>query len=163
MKTLTSFAALARELEKNTLGALVASQAALGRAAKVVQRDAQARIGHYQGEVGQFQDWAPLAESTEEEKARLGYPLDAPLLRDGELRDSIKTEVYPHEAVIGSKLKKAAYQEFGTPTIPPRPFLGPAAFGNQKRIVAILGTAVVGGLTGGMPIHSSLGYDGSME
>ena len=163
MKTLDSFAALARELEKNTVGALVASEVALGKAARVVQEDAKARIGHYQNEAGPFQDWAPLADSTEAEKARLGYPLDAPLLREGTLRDSIVVESFPHEAIIGSKMKIAGYQEFGTNRIPPRPFLGPAAFANQKKIAAIVGMAAVSGLTGGATIHPALGYDMSLK
>lgn len=131
----------------------------LEKVAKIIERDAKGQIGHYQPEVGPFQDWAPLAESTEAEKARLGYPADAPLLREGKLRDSIQHEVAGHEAVIGSKSEIAEYQEFGTRTIPPRPFIGPAAFKNKDAIQHILGASLVQGLIGGDPIHSALGYD----
>lgn len=129
------------------------------KVAKIIERDAKAQIGHYQPEVGPFQDWAPLAESTEDQKARLGYPLDAPLLREGKLRESIEHEVEGHEAVVGSKSEIAEYQEFGTSTIPPRPFIGPAAFKNKAAIQQIIGKALVEGLMGGEAIHPSLGYD----
>lgn len=131
----------------------------LEKAAKLIENDAKRQIGHYQDAVGPFQDWAPLADSTEAEKARLGYPIDAPLLRDGHLRDSIEHEVSGLEAVVGSKSDIAVYQEFGTKTIPPRPFIGPAAFKNKEAIQKILGKALVEGLIGGEAIHESLGYD----
>lgn len=131
----------------------------LEKAAKLIENDAKRQIGHYQDAVGPFQDWAPLADSTEAEKARLGYPVDAPLLREGHLRDSIEHEVSGLEAVVGSKSDVAEYQEFGTRTIPPRPFIGPAAFKNKEVIQKILGKAMVEGLIGGEAIHQSLGYD----
>ncbi len=141
----------------------VAVAAAEGRAlekvAVIIESDAKRQIGHYQDAVGPFQDWAPLAESTEAEKARLGYPQDAPLLRTGELRDSIEHEVHGGEAIVGSKQDKAAWQEFGTDSIPPRPFIGPAAFRNKDKIEKVLGAAVVEGLFGGQHIHEALGYD----
>jgi HK97 gp10 family phage protein len=136
-----------------------AEDRALEKAAKIIERDAKGQIGHYQDAVGPFQDWEPLADSTEEQKARLGYPADAPLLREGDLRNSITHEVGRGEAVVGSKSEIAEYQEFGTETIPPRPFIGPAAFRNQDKIQRILGAAIVEGLTGGQLIHESLGYD----
>lgn len=159
MKVLSSFAELALVLEANTVGALVAAEVAMHKSAKVVQKDAQDRIGEYQKETGPFQDWSPLADSTEDEKIRLGYPVDAPLLRDGTLRDSIEVEYAPHEAIIGSKMDIAAYQEFGTEKIPPRPFLGPAAFVNQEKIADLIGAVVASGIAGGVRIHPSLGYD----
>lgn len=88
---------------------------------------AKAMIGQYQPAYGEFPEWAPLADSTEAEKARLGYPADAPLLRKGELRDSIEKRVEGSEGEVGSTSEIAAYQEFGTEHIPPRPFIGPAA------------------------------------
>ncbi len=162
-KSLSSFGELATILSGNLIAAMAASEAGLEQAAKIVQDDAQGRIGHYQAAVGPFQDWAPLADSTEEEKSRLGYPLDAPLLREGQLRDSIVTEHSALEAVIGSKSPVAAYQEFGTETIPPRPFLGPAAFTNREKIREVIGTFTVAGLIGSGPIHPALGYDQAVK
>lgn len=132
----------------------------LDHVAKAIEDTAKSEIGEYQPAVGPFQDWAPLAESTEAEKARLGYPADAPLLREGDLRNSIERDVQGLEAVVGSKSDIAVYQEFGTAKIPPRPVIGPAAFRNGKKIQKILGAATVSGLLGGgVRIHRLLGYD----
>lgn len=158
MKTF-SLAEFADHLLLTEIKTVIAMQLGLERVTSVIEADAKSRIGFYQGAVGPFQDWAPLAESTETEKARLGYPLDAPLLREGDLRDSIEHEVGALEAVVGSKSEIAAYQEFGTAAIPPRPFIGPAAYNNKDKILKIIGAATVAGLTGGDPIHASLGYD----
>ncbi len=56
-----------------------------------------------------------------------GFPANNPLLRSGELRDSITMRSDGNGAIIGSPLDIALYQENGTEHIPPRPFLGPAA------------------------------------
>lgn len=132
---------------------------ALEKCAKLIERDAKAQIGFYQAAAGPFPAWEQLADSTEAEKARKGYEPDAPLLREGDLRDSIEHEVQGKDAVIGSKSDIAEYQEFGTANIPPRPFIGPAAFHNKENIQKILGGAVVEGITGGQKIHELLGYD----
>lgn len=52
-------------------------------------------------------------------------------------------EVNGDVAIIGSMLPVAAFQEFGTSTIPPRPFLGPAAFENREKIEGMLGETVM--------------------
>ena len=134
-------------------------ETALEKCAVLIEKDAKSQIGFYQQEVGPFQNWAELADSTEADKVRKGYETDAPLLRQGDLRDSIEHEVVGKEAVIGSKSDIAEYQEFGTPTIPPRPFIGPAAFRNKDKIQKILGNAILEGITGGEAIHAALGYD----
>jgi HK97 gp10 family phage protein len=149
-------------LAEAALATPIALRSGLDRVASTIERDAKAKIGHYQGDSGPFSAWEPLADSTEEEKARLGYPPDAPLLRDGDLRESIKHEVGALEAVVGSQSPIAAYQEFGTATIPPRPFIGPAAFENKETISRELGVALVVGLSGGKAIPSGL-YDFKTE
>lgn len=159
MKTLGSLAELAYELEKGTLGAIVSAQHAMHQAAKVVQHDAQERIGQYQSASGPFGAWAELADCTKEDRVRKGYTPDDPLLRDGTLRDSIEVETSAMEAVVGSKMEIAAYQEFGTATIPPRPILGPAAYDNQEKIKKLIGKSVVRGLSLGQVVSSLLGYD----
>jgi hypothetical protein len=80
---------------------------------------AAAYIGTYQ------QGWPQLAESTITSKAAAGFAVPDPLLRTGEMRDSIKHEVDPIllEVVVGSNDKRALFQELGTSRIPPRPFL----------------------------------------
>lgn len=130
---------------------------------KLIEKTAKNKIGHYQKESGPFQDWAELAESTIEDRVRKGYAPDEPLLREGNLRDSIQSEVKVLEGVVGSKSPIAAYQEFGTATIPPRPFIGPAAFENKEKIKAIVGLAAFEGITGGQKVHESLGYDFTTE
>ncbi|WP_137010153.1 hypothetical protein [Aquitalea aquatilis] len=138
-------------------------QTGLERCAVKIEKTAKDEIGHYQGAVGPFQSWAELAESTEEEKARLGYPADAPLERTRAMANEIKHEVNGLEAVIGATDTPAGrilvYHEFGTEKMPPRPVLGPAAFRNKEFILRTIGRATVLGLIGGERIHPALGYD----
>lgn len=154
-----SLAAFGLHMIEREVATVVALGAGLEIIAQKIEETAKDEIGMYQPEVGPFQEWAPLADSTEDEKARLGYPADAPLLRTGEMRDSIEHQVKGLEAVIGSPSDKLYYQEFGTDKIPPRPVIGPAAYRNQQTIQRVVGAAAVSGLTDGSPIHSALGYD----
>lgn len=140
-KTLESFEHLAQCLVADKLRALVAIEHAMGKAVAIIQKDANGRIGEYQQAVGPFPQWEPLADSTEFDKARGGYPVDAPLLREGDLRDSIEAEHHGMEGIVGSKDPIAGYQEFGTASIPPRPFIGPAGFSNHKQVKELLGRA----------------------
>lgn len=153
--SLTSFTTHLAEMAVNTV---VSLNVGLHAAANVIEKSAKEKIGHYQGESGPFPEWAPLADATEDEKARLGYPLGAPLERTGELRDSIEHEVVGLEAVVGSKDPVAEWQEFGTDRIPPRPFIGPAAFESKDKVEGILGAATVIGLSKGGSIPSTI-YD----
>ncbi len=139
----------------------IAMEKGLKIVANKIKRDAKNKIGHYQKGIGKFPEWAELADSTLQEKERLGYsPPDNPLLRTGDMRASIKSEVKGLEAVIGSTDPKSVYHEFGTSKMPMRPFIGPAAFKNKKFIMETIGTAVVAGFYGkGQQIHESLGYD----
>ena len=159
MREFESLVRFAEHLALASVAVVEAEHKALEQCAKLVRNTAKEQIGEYQPAVGPFASWVPLAESTESEKSRLGYPTGAPLLREGDMRDSIEYEVEGMEAVIGSKSDIAAYQEFGTATIPPRPFIGPAAYRNREKIQRILGAALVSGLVGGDAIHPSLGYD----
>lgn len=158
-KILDSFGALAEEFAAGSLRVLAARERAMDGATKIIQHDAQERIGHYQAAVGPFNEWAPLAESTEAEKARLGYPLDAPLLREGDLRDSIEREFSASEGIVGSKDPVMRYQELGTPTIPPRPVIGPAALASRKKVRKLIGKTVVGAFCNEVSIYPSLDHD----
>ncbi|MBB3258223.1 HK97 gp10 family phage protein [Paraburkholderia bannensis] len=131
----------------------------LEHCATVVEHTAKQEIGTYQDAVGPFSAWPQLADSTQEERERLGFTPNDPLLRKGDLRDSIEHETEQLRAVIGSKSDIAAYQEFGTNRIPPRPFMGPAVIHNEKLIVKILGGAVARGISGGHIAAPALGYD----
>lgn len=159
MKTVGSLGEMAAILARNIVSTTVAAEHAMAKAAKVVQEDAKDRIGEYQLAVGPFQKWLDLKDETKEERLRLGYSEDDPLFRSGALRNSIVTEHTAKQAIIGSKLPIAAYQEFGTNRISPRPFLGPAAYARKKQICAIIGAHFVSALVGDDPVHVSLGYD----
>lgn len=93
--------------------------------------------------IGHQQDiWAPLSTATVEGfrhingrwipgKRELGYGgAESPLLREGDLRDSIDIDVTALVGVVGSGSKIGLYQELGTPNAeypipssPPRSFL----------------------------------------
>lgn len=163
MREFDSLAQFAEHLAAVSVAVVVAEQRALEKVAQLVENTAKDEIGHYQEAAGPFPAWDDLADSTEAEKARLGYPVDAPLLRTGDLRDSIQHEVSGADAVIGSKSDVMEWQEFGTSRIPARPVIGPAAFRNKEKIQRIIGAAAVEGLTGGEVIHHALGYDFSTD
>lgn len=125
-----------------------AAHEGLTKAAKIVEKEAKAEIGHYQDAAGPFPAWAELADSTKEDRASKGYPDNDPLLREGTMRDSIGHEVSHHEAVVGSNSDIAVYQELGTQHIPPRSFLGGAAARKSHEVGEILGHEAVKGLIG---------------
>jgi len=154
-----SFGEFAAHLLELQVTEAIALRKGLDRVGALIERSAKAEIGFYQGAVGEFAAWEPLADSTEAEKARLGFEPDAPLLRTGDLRESIGHEVGGLEVVTGSTSDVMVYQELGDEKLPPRAVLGPAAIHNADRIEAILGTAAISGLIGADRIHEALGYD----
>lgn len=165
MKNFSSIGSFASHLIKAGVAVAAGARVALGECADLVQKSAIAEFGHLQNQVGPFNAWDELAESTKAEKERQGYWYNDqhnPLIRTFELMNSIQKEVRPFEAIIGSVSPIMAYQEFGTSTIPPRPVLGPALFKNKEHIRAIVGAAVISAFTYGKVVHSSLGYDGEI-
>src|ERR1700694_5982604 len=116
----------------------------LDKVGELASTMAAAYIGHYQG------NWAPLAESTIKEKAAAGFAVPDPLLRTGEMRDSIKHEVDPImlEVVVGSNDKRALFQELGTSRIPPRSFLGLAMRNSMPFAAETFGKIAAAILTG---------------
>lgn len=87
-----------------------------------VAEQSKAAIGTYK--LG----WPQLAAATQADRAAKGYAPNEPLLRTGELRESVeyKAELSPTgaEGLIYSEDKIAVYQELGTSRgIPPRSFL----------------------------------------
>lgn len=123
-------------------------QLALEKAAKLVEKRAKEKIGEYQDQAGPFIAWPELAESTKADRARQGFPEDEPLLRTGEMRDSIEHTVGNGEAQVGSNSDIAVYQELGTQHIPPRSFLGGAVVDEMDRIIKIVGEDAVAALVG---------------
>lgn len=143
---LLTLAAAQVEVEK-------ATHRALEKAARVVEREAKAEIGEYQGQAGPFVAWAELAQSTKDDRVRNGFAENEPLLRTGDLRDSIGHTVHMHdpqsgEATVGSNSDIAVYQELGTRHIPPRSFLGGALVRKTNEVKAICGQEVVRALVG---------------
>lgn len=138
-----------------------AADVGLKRALTAIENDAKAQIGHYQPEVGAFPAWADLAPSTEAEKARMGAPADAPLLRTGGLYASFRHDVVsPMEGVVGSTDPTMVFHEFGTPKMPPRPVMGPAVLRTTPQVKRILGAAVVQGILGGQVVPGGGEYFG---
>lgn len=118
----------------------------LETAAKAVEESAKSQFGTYQKAAGPFPAWPALAESTQKDRAEHGFSPNEPLLRTGELRDSISHQVQGLTAAVGSTSEVMVYQELGTPTIPPRPVMGPAAVRRKKLIKKIIGEAAIEGL-----------------
>jgi HK97 gp10 family phage protein len=141
---LESLDALAVHLVAAELAWRQRKRMALNAAAKLVKEDAREQIGEYQPQAGNYPEWAELAESTEEEKTRLGAPPDAPLLRFGDLQKSFRSTLNgDDEVVIGSTDPVLEYHEFGTVKMPPRPVLGPALLKHINEIRQILSFAIL--------------------
>lgn len=163
--------------ELNLFGLAAILESAVGKIAKNnkkalkqiavrIEKTAKSEIGHYQRAGGGFPAWAKLEESTIADKTRGGFsPPDNPLLRTGEMLNSIKHEVNESNlsAIIGSTDEKMFFHEFGTSKMAMRPVIGPAAFRNRKFIEKKALTATVSGIFENREIpediHDSLGYN----
>ena len=111
--------------------------------AKFIADDAKARIGEYQDGIGPFPAWRNLADSTVRDRISKGFTPDDPLLRTGELRDSIQVVAEGNTAGAVTDDPIAVYQEMGTAKIPPRPFLGPAGYNSKKGIERVMVDALM--------------------
>ncbi len=112
---------LAQQLAEIDTAVTDAITRTLTQAAERMEADARAMIGT------EPDIWPALATATIAEKARLGFsgqisPTD-PLLRTGDLRESITAQADADGITLGSSSPIATYQERGTARIPPRPFL----------------------------------------
>ena len=107
---------------------------AVDHAAKLIEEEAKRVLGSYD------YGWEQLAPSTQAERQRLGFTPNDPLLRTGDLKNSIeKTEAQREGpmavvAYVGSNSPYAAAQELGTATIPARSYLGGATMHEEHAI-----------------------------
>jgi hypothetical protein len=132
---------LARMLEASVRSVRQRLEGDLAKIGGLTKAMAAEFIGH------ELPEWQALAPSTIAEKEALGYTGQVsatdPLLRTGEMRDSIKVEVEGLEMAVGSHDKVAADQEIGTSRIPPRPFLALAAMRSIDYAAEVLGETAV--------------------
>jgi hypothetical protein len=163
VKTFGSMGALAEHLVTRIPAIAASLERGLEQALVKIENTAKAEFGSYQPAVGPFPEWPELAEATKDDRVQQGFSENDPLLRSGAQRDSIEHERQGLEGVVGSTDAKMVFSEFGTPTEPARPVLGPAAFLNREALQKLVGAAVVSGLVGSEQIHKALGYELSTE
>ncbi|MBO4120288.1 hypothetical protein J5T34_05980 [Cupriavidus gilardii] len=148
MKTFRSMGDFAEHLAKMAVESAVVTNHMTDQTAAAIEKTAKAEIGHYQPAVGPFAKWEELTAETEFDKIRHGYPVDAPLLRTGGMRDSIERTVIGNEAAVGSNDDKMVWHEQGTEKVPPRAVLGPAAVRVSEDLQDRLTRVVVAWLAG---------------
>lgn len=164
MKTFGSLMEFSGFLGTRVPAVAAALEAGLEKALVKIEMTAKAEFGRYQGATGPFPEWPELAEATKDDRVHQGYAENEPLLRSGEQRDSIEHAwVGPLEGVVGSTDPKMVFSEFGTPTEPARPVLGPAAYLNRDALRLLVGAAAMSGLVGTEQIHKALGYEALTE
>ncbi|GAA7757459.1 hypothetical protein RN01_22570 [Cupriavidus sp. SHE] len=148
MKQFNSFGAFAAHLERLAAAGPAVTHHIADKAAEEIQKTAQGMIGDYQEAVGPYPKWEELADSTKEERARLGFSENDPGYRSGAMQASIERTVHGSEAAIGSNDQHLVWFDLGTPNQPPRPVLGPAAIHSEGRVKKIIGATVFAWLTG---------------
>lgn len=143
---------LAQHFLRETAGELTivreASRPGLEAASKLLLDEAKTYFGVYQQGAGPFGTWPELADSTKEDRVAKGFPENEPLLRTGDLRDSLEREVHDFEAIVGSASDVMLWQELGTSRIPPRPVLGIALQRLWPQIQKMMDRAAAAGFTG---------------
>lgn len=133
------------EFAKLLTDAAIANEAegqGIVKACELVQKTAKSYIGHYDHPGG----WAQLAQATQADRVRQGFPANEPLLRTGSMRDSLKIDGPYHRGnetwgFVYSASPIARYMESGTSRTPPRPFLSTAAMEMTSQVHAILARA----------------------
>ena len=121
----------------------------LKQATRLLRDRARETLGTYQEAVGPLPAWQELAASTQAERSLQGYTPNDPLLRSGELRDSIQDEVTDdRHGRVFTENPHAAELEFGTIRIPPRPFMGVAVYRHGDEAAAKVGEVVAAAYSG---------------
>src|SRR6185437_11028618 len=97
MRVFNSLTAFADHLATTVISENIALRRGLEKAAILIEKSAKDEMGWLQPQVGPFVEWASLTEQTMYEKERLGYVFNDdynPLIRTGELKDSISHEIH---------------------------------------------------------------------
>jgi hypothetical protein len=141
----------------------VAVHRGLEKGLKRIETAAKESIGTYQDGVGQFPAWAELADATKQDRVREGYAENDPLLRSGETRDSIESQIQDMEGVVASDSDILYWQEVGTEHIPPRPVMGPAALTNEELVVRDLAEAYAIAWMGGVVLPIGIEHTSDEE
>lgn len=135
----------AREIAQSSAAIAIGLESQFKLIVKDIEETAKEELGVYQPAVGSFDAWAPLADSTMAGRVSSGYSPNEPLLRSGELRDTIESEVVGLAAIVGTKSEIGLWQEVGTDRIPPRPFIGPAYVRKIDPLMDAIGLAITSG------------------
>lgn len=122
-----SLSELSRILASASSKVKIEAELAVVTMATEIRDRAKEKIGVYQEASHGFAAWAPLAQSTMDQRVRMGFSANNPLDRSGGLRDSIEMRTTGNGAIIGTPLDEGLWMENGTDKAPPRPYLGPAA------------------------------------
>lgn len=141
--------------------AFTVTDAMLDTIGSLVAKRAGYKLGEYQEQSGHFRRWVELSDLTKEDRVYQGYTENEPLLRSGEMAETLlevngragyTTHKRPGyaEVRIGSPYEKAVWSELGAPHVPPRPFLGPALYESMPEIRAIVGTTFASTVTTAM-------------
>lgn len=135
----------AREISMSSKAIRIELEVGFKSVVEDIEKTAKEELGVYQPAFGPFDAWDTLADSTMASRSSAGYSENEPLLRSGELRDSIQSEVVGLAAIVGTKSDIGLYQEVGTSNIPPRPFIGPAYVRKIDKLMDTVGSCMMKG------------------
>lgn len=151
MNDFSGFGAFAAHLMMIQETEALTLRAGLEESAKLIEVAAKEELGVYQrSNMGPFDDWEELHDSTKKDRVYQGYPENEPGLRSGAMRESI-THIHElitqdgdtMEAVVGSTDDHLVYFELGTEKQAPRSVLGVAAIRSEDKIQEIIGEAAI--------------------
>lgn len=148
MKEFKNFGAFANHLARLAATSGEVKHHILDASSREIQQTAQGMIGEYQGAVGQYPAWEELADTTQAERARLGYSENDPGYRAGAMQRSVARHVEREEAAVGSNDQHMVWFDLGTSKQPPRPVFGPAAIHSKPRVMKVIGTTMFAWLAG---------------
>lgn len=132
MRSLVDFAF---DLAKATAAIELARKTALEEACKIVEKSAKDAMGDPDNGFG----WPPLKEATIAQKKHG----NTPLVETGDMKASIGHHVEGNAGYVGTADEKAKYHEFGTATIPARPFIGGAVVAKGQELAELHAEATV--------------------